>query len=393
MGDVPIEASYHGSLLLYRLLQRYPSHRLQVIELGPVSSHPERRLSKVPYRVLSAPLARLQKTRFARPYEVFRMRSAATLGAALAPGLRRQGVQAILSVTHGAGWISAAAVAKALRVPLHLVCHDEWALLGIDEGDRAGWNSKTFESIYRQASSRFCVSPYMAEDFQRRFGVEGTVLYPNRAFGVKAPPVPPARLTDPRGSLVGAFAGSINSNGYVDALKWLAKGLAALGGKLIIYGPMTAKEGARVGLDYSNLSFMGLVSPDQLLEELRLRADFLFTPMSFERSDRRNMELSFPSKLTDYTLTGLPLLIYGPDYCSAVRWALQNGDVAEVLTCENRDMLNDVLARLSNVERRRTLGESAVALGEKLFSYEWAETTFLAGLLTDDQPIRDNNAA
>ena len=43
------------------------------------------------------------------------------------------------------------------------------------------------------------------------------------------------------------------------------------------------------------------------------------------------MKISFPSKLTDYTATGLPLLIHAPAYSSAVRWARAEHDVAEIV--------------------------------------------------------------
>jgi hypothetical protein len=61
--------------------------------------------------------------------------------------------------------------------------------------------------------------------------------------------------------------------------------------------------------------------------------------MSFNAVDRANMEISFPSKLTDYTAVGLPLLIYGPHYCSAVQWARENPGVAEVVTADNAETL------------------------------------------------------
>ena len=38
IGDVPVEASYHGSALLYRLLQTYPPDRLRIIEAGLAAS-------------------------------------------------------------------------------------------------------------------------------------------------------------------------------------------------------------------------------------------------------------------------------------------------------------------------------------------------------------------
>ena len=75
------------------------------------------------------------------------------------------------------------------------------------------------------------------------------------------------------------------------------------------------------GLDLPNIRLGGLLKSDELLRRLRADADVLFVPMSFAADDHDNMRMGFPSKLTDYTAVGLPLLIAGPADCSAVRWA------------------------------------------------------------------------
>ena len=52
IGDVPVESSYHGSALLFRLLQGWPSERLRVIEANLLRSLPERRLPGIQYEEL-----------------------------------------------------------------------------------------------------------------------------------------------------------------------------------------------------------------------------------------------------------------------------------------------------------------------------------------------------
>ncbi len=52
-----------------------------------------------------------------------------------------------------------------------------------------------------------------------------------------------------------------------------------------------------------------------------LGADVLLTAMSFDPQQRRQVETSFPSKLAHYSSLGMPLIVWGPDYCSAIRWA------------------------------------------------------------------------
>ena len=66
LGDVPVESSYHGSALLYRLLQNYPPDRLRIIEGNHRNSVPERRLHGVLYRVLKVGWSRPLYTRFSR---------------------------------------------------------------------------------------------------------------------------------------------------------------------------------------------------------------------------------------------------------------------------------------------------------------------------------------
>ena len=60
IGDVPVESSYHGSALLYRLLQRYPPDRLSVIE-NRNSSRADRRLPGVRYRVSTGAMEQTAK--------------------------------------------------------------------------------------------------------------------------------------------------------------------------------------------------------------------------------------------------------------------------------------------------------------------------------------------
>src|SRR6187402_1393826 len=63
VGDVPVEASYHGSALLHRLLGDYPAERLTVIETAAPSAS-SRRLPEVNY--LSHPIGKQRwlNTRF-----------------------------------------------------------------------------------------------------------------------------------------------------------------------------------------------------------------------------------------------------------------------------------------------------------------------------------------
>jgi hypothetical protein len=92
------------------------------------------------------------------------------------------------------------------------------------------------------------------------------------------------------------------------------------------------------------------------------------------------METSFPSKLADSTAVGVPVVIHGPEYCSAVRWAWENPGVAEVVTDQTVDALVESLTRLQDPIRRLQLGAQAIDRCSKQFSYSRAASLVYARL-------------
>jgi hypothetical protein len=138
----------------------------------------------------------------------------------------------------------------------------------------------------------------------------------------------------------------------------------------MVFGKLSAEDAKTFDLNQGNIELCGLVKSDELILRLREKADALLVPMSFAAEDRVSAELSFPSKLTDYSVIGVPLLIRGPSYCSAVRWALDNPKVAEVLTSENAGEMNMAIRRLAtDAGHRVTLGRKALEVGQRYFNH------------------------
>jgi glycosyltransferase involved in cell wall biosynthesis len=376
IGDVPIERSYHGSLLLYRLLEDYPVGALTVIETGGGSVRTQR-LTGVSY--LSLPLrSRWLDTRFHSIVLSWSM-----IRAARPDILNRLGglrFDAVLTVTHGLGWLLAAAAAREAGAPLHLIMHDDWPRVANVPSQFRSWLDRRFEKVYRQASSRMCVSPFMRTDYLTRYGCDAEVLYPSRAKECPNFEAVPSKVKREDTALTVAFAGTINSEGYVRSLRKLSESLSKINGRLLMFGPISHAQARQNGLDGPNVVLGGLLSSSDLIVRLRNEADLLFVPMSFSESERSNMEMAFPSKLADYTATGLPLLIYGPRYCSAVRWANENPGVAEVVTVEDQTALTAAIRRLTSATTRITLAQRAVEVGQTFFSHAAAQRTFYAAL-------------
>jgi len=374
VGDVPVEASYHGSALLHRLLSDYPAGRLMIIETA-TESQTERRLPNINY--ISRPIGKQRwlNTRF-HPYAaVWFTHAAQRVGQQISQSLNGFECEGVLTVAHGFGWLAAAQIALERRVPLHLIVHDDWPRVADVAPQFRNWLDERFASVYRQAQSRLCVSPAMSRFYEQRYGAPAEVIYPSRAAVCADYDEPPAHLARNDKPFTIAFAGTINSDGYIKALIALQNALKPVNGRLLIFGPLTPDVAERIGLDDPQTEICGLLSAVDLLKRLREEASALFVPMSFDASDRANMEMAFPSKLADYTATGVPLLIYGPSYCSAVAWARENPGVAEVVESET-DLTNTIAKLANNPDHRIALGKCALTTGRKYFSHARVQQRF-----------------
>jgi hypothetical protein len=379
-GDVPVESSYHGSALLFRLLEEYPVDRLLAIESEPSISRAERRLPGVTYRTFFLRGTRWRYTRLSRWANALLTINAPQNSRRLARCLGGFNADAVLTVAHGHSWLVAAQLAKRARLPLHLIIHDDVATTNPVPQWLAGLQERQFRRTYQQATSRLCVSEYMEHEYRRQCGVTGQVLYPSRAKNCPSFECAPKKYQNKR-ELVGAYAGNIFHPGYAQLISRLSRLLEERGGRLLLFGPHSRTSLQAAGLARPNVLPQGLIDSRELIHRLRDEADFLFIPMAFDPGAERNMRAAFPSKLADYTATGLPLLIWGPSYASAVRWAQRYGTVAEVVTSEASDEIDAALSRLAHRDHRDQLGRASSEVGAQLFSHSAAVNTFRRALM------------
>jgi len=373
VGDVPVERSYHGSALLYRLLELHAA-RLTVVETGHASSS-SRRLPHVSYSSLQFGNPRWMNTRFHSYVSAYNSFAATGAGDELNRLVENVECDCVLTVAHGFGWLAAARLAEIRQVPLHLIVHDDWPRVARVPRVFRPWLDRRFAEVYRQARSRLCVSPAMRDAYEQRYGAGAEVLYPIESQDYSDRDSAARRPDD--ATFTVAFAGSINSQGYIDALKTLHRVLTRIGGRLLIFGPVKETDARNYGLDLPNIALRGLLDWPDLIVRLREEADVLFVPMSFAKSDSPNMRLAFPSKLADYTAVGAPLLIYGPQYCSAVRWANENPGACEAVCVDDEEILAGAVQRFaSSPTHRERLGKRAVEIGRRYFSHEQVQKIF-----------------
>lgn len=381
IADIPVEATYHGSALMYRLLQDYPRHGLLIVEQSQTVSIPERRLPDVRYEQIHFPLGRLLRTRFAE---------IATSGLLLAAPHRDRQIkeilhgfepQAVLTVAHGFSWLAAHSFARKNRLPLHLVVHDDCPRTTRVVGLFRSWIDRRFGEVYQKAASRLCVSPYMADEYEGRYGVKGSVLYPSRSRDT--PTFGPISMSDRARSrpFTVAFAGSLNTPDFIRQLAILSNILGECHGRLLLFGPFDGAVLADRGASTTNIVFGGLVRSEELVRRLRAEADVLFLPTSFAKDEAGAFAINFPSKLTDYTAAGMPILVWGPEDSSAAKWVLNEPGVAVLVTDRTGTGIAQILERLAHdCGWRHSLAKAAADAGKRYFSPIQAQSDFYAAL-------------
>lgn len=102
--------------------------------------------------------------------------------------------------------------------------------------------------------------------------------------------------------------------------------------------------------------------------------------MSFDPAWRRRMETSFPSKLPEYAQFGKPLVIWGPDYCSAIRWG-RKGDRALCVTEDNPTALVSALEKIKDSpEIQEYYGQQARIAAQTEFNPNIIQSQFLENI-------------
>jgi len=378
ISDVPLESHMHGSLLMYRLLQRYPAERLRVLEVLAVSNR-SRRLADVSYSSVGTLVGRARSTRFSAFVDTFCLPPLLSCPWPLDvfwPGFKPQ---AVLTVGHGAGCLVASRYALNRRLPLHLVAHDDVRRFLPTSASR-NWTERKFAAAYQYASSRLCVSPKLEQVYCERYGVSGSVLYP--ASGDDTP----VFETPSEGPGLGqpftiAFAGNVFSLGQLQLLVKASEMLARMGGKLLLFGPHERSRLEAAGMNLAVTVLRGTLKSVDLIEVMRLEAHALLLPWTFEPNEVVELSLSFPSKLTDYMATGLPILVWGPRDNPVDAWMKEVPETMVGITDALPESFLQALASLAGDKGRRLkFGQRSLAAGKRFFSPDVAARKFEAAL-------------
>jgi hypothetical protein len=372
IGDVSVADTSASEVLLFRLLQHYPPARLAAV-CGVRPGDPM--LPGVSYHHWGAAWPRLLRSRVAAEYILWRAWKYYEVPPPIANIATIFKPDAILTISHVSAWLCAWQLAERRRIPLHIIAHDDADYANRFPRWSWAWAEDKFGQAYRAAQSRFCISDTMAEIYQDRFGVPGSVIYPTRAAGIGDVVVAP-RVTRPGRELVFGYGGSINSQPQLEQILEFARLAGQSGHRLIAYTPQHETLRA-VAAAVPSFELRAPVPSTALGGVLREAVDCLFLPQPLDDSERVAAATAFPSKWADYSSFGLPLLVWAPPWSASARFVQKHPRAAELVTTAHPEEVVQAIERLAQSTGHRVeLAEGLLAEGRTVFSPDAAWRTF-----------------
>jgi hypothetical protein len=92
------------------------------------------------------------------------------------------------------------------------------------------------------------------------------------------------------------------------------------------------------------------------------------------------MQTSFPSKIPEYCQFGKPIIIWGPDYSSAVHWGRKHQSALVVTSPVAQDLVKAIKELATQPEEQIRLGNKALEMAQGTFNPEKIQQQFVNSL-------------
>jgi len=277
----------------------------------------------------------------------------------------------LVTVAHGWWHIKARRIAEQFRLPLVSLFQDWWP----DFPEIPLAFRSRIEREFRQTCAESDVVLCVSDGMCRELGEPENALISH-----PAPSLPGQREDNCEFQLPlrVAYFGNLSEYGPL-----IENALRALDSsdhiRLEVFGPRPRWTSGAEDEFRSRGLYHGFIPSNELPEYLQ-EFQAALVVMSFAPSHHRRMTTSFPSKIIEATRLGLPVVIWGPEYCSAVKWA-RDGERALCVTDPNPSALRQAMEELaaSPAEQER-LAESSREAAATDFDHERIQTQFIDAL-------------
>ena len=392
LSDVPAYGENRGgTVIIHRLLKNIPPEQLLIVETDYFkpdkdynASYP---LPNVRYIKTTYPFISLRNTRFAHFYSLAMIRFGKFFFRKTDRLIKCEKIGNIITVSHGFMYFIATAIAAKHNIPCYAIHHDLYLnTVNLRINTARKFLTPLFAKSFSRNAMNFCVSPFMQRYYQERFSGKSIVLYPNRdaAAVTNYMKENKIQIQPVKEQLTFGYLGSINSKPIIELTREFANIIGQKGHQLYLLSNMSQAELDGIKFQYKNVSRVPWIKTDHLIEYLCKHVDVLVLFQDYEPFVMEANAINFPSKLSDYTQTGLPILIIGPTKGSAYKFGEVNSNSFWYVAGDgtiDQEALSAILNDLQDAAKRQEMGEAASKIGDELFSSSVANTLFTTKIL------------
>lgn len=215
--------------------------------------------------------------------------------------------------------------------------------------------------IIREASGRFALSAGVRENFRARLGLDTTVIH--HSVQVREP-LPPSKVSVPTSGR------TVVHTGVVEELQ--TEGLLRIKETLDQNPSLNARLLLSTPTHRASLALFGGVEikalPHDKVSELQASADILVAVLPFNTGASYHQLTSFPTKVTEYMLSGVPILAHAPRESYFSRHVAEHGYAYLVDTPSHAALAAAIRELFGNENLRAQLTDAARRTVREIFS-------------------------
>lgn len=278
----------------------------------------------------------------------------------------------VLTLAYGSACWVAERYARKHGLPLAVRFDDWWPDIAPVHRPLRGWLRRHFIRLHRTANVSICISDGMRDALGP---------HPNARVIL---PIPDYKVLQPPGE---RLAQTPHRVCYL--------------GNMHDYGPMLGQLASSSLRDEAvRIEFRGGTPrwPQQLIDNMRSRGllhefadgpafeswfssfDSYLVAMFFEPEQRRRVETCFATKLTEYSRSGAPIVVWAPQTAAIVRWAEQTGGALCVTDAEPEALLRELRRLASDTQLQDDLAARSRAAYANEFSPGRLQRQFIDAL-------------
>jgi len=287
--------------------------------------------------------------------------------------------EAVLTVAVLGEWLQAAEISKYLKIPLHLIIHDDFHFEYFWISFVKRWGQKKFGEVYKSAQTCFCVSEEMEKKYYKQYQRRGIVLLPYR--GKKTKMFSRKTLKKNKSSLIIVYAGSLYGEAF-EKIQKIGALLKKQNHQLVVFSgqkPLNTKFEDTVW-------WRKPVSSNKLITWLNKKADICLLYQNFSKDFRKQGQTLFPTKLVDYNASATPVVIVAPKKTAIAKYCLKRPGSSFLISNSSPHKVFRAIIKLgSNLIKQKKMISRSVFFGREDFCFKKAKKVFYQALLQNKQ--------